>query len=156
MKKLFALFLFATLLIGCSSDDDNNKDEFSQRQVTASELESGTATYKQGKGTKTYYLVFKDGALTSWEYQGGEFTNHTYYKYEIKGDSLYLTKEPYLGEILDGDTQYYTLYINMVHWGYDKTTDSGTGGDQLLIRGDNVQDKLATGYYDSSSISLKL
>ena len=40
-------------------------------------------------------------------------------------------------EILGGEIEYYTLYISFVHWGHEKTTDYGTGGEQLLIRGED-------------------
>lgn len=58
-------------------------------------------------------------------------------------------------EILGGEREYYTLYISFVHWGHEKTTDNGTGGEQLLIRGDNYPYEFAIGYYNKSSISLK-
>lgn len=155
MKNLISFFILSLLFFSCSSDDDN-KDEFSQRKVTASELESGTATYSQKKGTTTYYLVFENSSLHKWEYKGGEFTSHIYYdKYEIKGDSIYLTEKPSYYEELGGEIKHYTLYINMVHWGYDKTADYGSGGDQLLIRGDNFPYEFQSGYYDKNSISLK-
>ena len=52
--------------------------------------------------------------------------------------------------------EYYTLYISFVHWGHEKTTDNGTGGEQLLIRGDNYPYEFAIGYYNKSSIFFKI
>ena len=96
MKKLLLLLLLFPLFISCGGDDED-QDEFYQKQVTNTELESGTATYKQVKGSSTYYLVFENGTLRTWVYKGGKFTDNMYYdKDEIKGDSLYFTKKPYM------------------------------------------------------------
>ena len=151
MKKITFLLvaLMATMFCACSSDDDD-KDEFYQKQVTATELEAGTATYQMTKGSKTYYLVFDDGALSAYEYKGGKITDSRYYdEYRIEGDSIYLTEKPFMEDVLGGETKHYSLYINMVHWG---NKDS----DQLLIRGDDVPYMFQTGYYDKSYTSLKL
>ena len=52
MNKLFMLLLvLSTFLLSCGSDDP--KDEFSKRQVTASELESGSGMYRQTFGSTT-------------------------------------------------------------------------------------------------------
>lgn len=151
--KFVLVALLATVLCACSNNDDN-KDEFYQKKVTATELESGTATYKMKKGTKTYYLVFEDGYLTYYEYKGGQFTDNRSVEYSIDGDSIRMIKHPYMEDVLGGEKEYYSLYINMVHWGLDKTSETGTGGDQLLIRGDNTPYMFQTGYYDKSSTSL--
>lgn len=155
MKKILFSLLVAPLLFSCAGDD-SEKDTFQQRQVTSTELESGTATYKQTKGYKTYYLVFEKGILETWVDRDGKLTDsHRYDKYEIKGDSILLTKKPFMQGVLGGETEYYTLYINHVHWGYDKTPEVSVGGDQLLIKGDILPLDFATGYYDKSSMSLK-
>ena len=157
MKKIiFLLIVFiATMFCACSSND-NNKDEFYQKQVTLAELESGTATYEMKKGTKTYYLVFEDRYLTYYEYMGGKFTDNRSVEYSIDGDSIRMVKHPFMEDVLGGEKEYYSLYINMVHWGFDKTSETGTGGEQLLIRGDKIPYMLQTGYYDKSYTSLIL
>lgn len=154
MKK--ALFLLAMLplilFVGCS--DNEEKDEFYQRQVTSLELESGTATWEIKYGSATHYLLFEEGHLTALEYKNRKFTNRRYFdSYRIEGDSIYLTEKGSYG----ASDKKYALYINLVHWGYDKGED-GTGGEQLLIRGDkdNLPYKFQEGYYDKSSISLSL
>ena len=145
-RSLFLLAVIFTLL-SCSNDDEI-RDEFSQRNVTAEELESGTATYFQTSASTTYYLVFNDGKMKSYIYKGGTFTDNRTYDYSIDGDSIHLIKRPFMGDVLGGENEYYSLYINMVHWGYLNK------GDQLLIRGDGVPYNFKTGYYDKSLMSL--
>lgn len=153
MKSLLFLMITALMFAGCSKDEDN--DEFYEKQITANELEFGTGTYVMNKGSYTYYLVFKNGGLGYYTYKGGKFTSIHFVDYSINKNDLNLVKHPYMEEILGGEKEYYTLYISFVHWGHEKTTDNGTGGEQLLIRGDNYPYEFATGYYDKSSISLK-
>lgn len=153
MKKITFLFvaLIATLFCACS--DDENKDEYYDKQVTAQELESGTATYRKGDGSKTYYLVFQNGKIISYEWRGKN-VDQIFFDYKIEGDSLYISRNR---SSVEEDYEYHSLYIRMVHWGYDKTSDSdyATGGDQLLIRGDKDIYMFHTGFYDLSDISLK-
>ena len=153
MKSLLFLMITALMFAGCSKDED--KDEFYEKQITANELESGTGTYVMNKGSYTYYLVFKNGGLGYYTYKGDKFTSIHFVDYSINKNNLNLVKHPYMEEVLGGEKEYYTLYISFVHWGHEKTTDNGTGGEQLLIRGDNYPYEFATGYYDKSSISLK-
>lgn len=153
MKSLLFLMITALMFAGCSKDEE--KDEFYEKQITANELESGTGTYVMNKGSYTYYLVFENGKLGYYTYKGGKFTSIHSVDYSINKNDLNLVKHPYMEEVLGGEKEYYTLYISFVHWGHEKTTDNGTGGEQLLIRGDNYPYEFATGYYDKSSISLK-
>lgn len=154
MRKILLTMMVALLLAGCSKDE--KKDEFYEKQITAIELESGTATYVMNKGSYTYYLVFENGELGYYKYKGGKFTSIRSVEYSISKNDLNIIDRPYMEEILGGDTKYYTLYISFVHWGFERTTDYGTGGDQLLIRGDNFPYEFETGYYNKSSISLKM
>ena len=153
MKNLLLLMITALMIAGCSKDEE--KDEFYEKQITANELESGTGTYVMNKGSYTYYLVFENGKLGYYTYKGGKFTSIHSVDYSVNKNDLNLVKHPYMEEVLGGEREYYTLYISFVHWGHEKTTDYGTGGEQLLIRGDNCPYEFATGYYDKSSISLK-
>lgn len=133
-------------MVSCGKDED--KDEFYEKKVTSNELESGTGTYVMKKGYSTHYLTFSNGTMGYSEYKNGKFTSIRYVNYSINDNDLKLTEE------ITGVNTYYTLYIAMVHWGYEKTTDYGTGGDQLQIRGDNLPYRLETGFYDKSEISL--
>ena len=153
MKSLLFLMITALMFAGCSKDED--KDEFYEKQITANELESGTGTYVMNKGSYTYYLVFKNGGLGYYTYKGDKFTSIHFVDYSINKNNLNLVKHPYMEEVLGGEKEYYTLYISFVHWGHEKTTDNGPGGEQLLIRGDNYPYEFAIGYYNKSSISLK-
>ena len=146
MKKILFLMITALIMLSCGKDEE--KDQFYEKSITSSELESGTATYVMVKGYSTYYLVFSNGTMGFHEYKNGKFTSRRSVKYSVNDNDLKLT------ENLSSTNKYYTLYIAMVHWGYDKTTDYGTGGDQLQIRGDDVPYGLETGFYDKSSFSL--
>jgi hypothetical protein len=150
MKQfVFLIIALPLLLINCTSDDTNPEDEFYHQQVTSTELESGNATYyNDSSRSATYYLVFKEGSLHSYEFRGNSNTFRYYDKYEIKGDSIYLTEKPFYEEIFGGETKYYALYIRKVHWGFDKKSEGGTGGTQILIRGDNAPPNFRTGYYN--------
>lgn len=153
MKKitLLVIAIIAIVFTSCSKNDDV-KDEFYQRPVVLSELEAGTATYKQIKGSVTYYLVFNNGGVSCLEYRNGKFDYDIGYRCKIDGDSIRFTKTNFSGK-----ESKYSAYINLVHWGFDKTTSTGVGGDQLLIRiGDTAPSPLEDGYYDESDISLKL
>lgn len=144
--------LLLLLFVGCSGDEE--KDEFYQRQVTALELESGTATWETKYGSATHYLLFEEGHLTALEYKNRKFTDRRYFDtYKIEGDSIYLTVKGSYG----APDKSYSLYINMVHWGFDKKSgEDSLGGEQLLIRGDKdkLPYKFREGYYDKSFISL--
>lgn len=142
MKKVLFLLAALSLLLGsCSSSEESPEDEFSQRQVTKTELEANGGMWSQNKSSTTYYLRFKNGAATIYEYKEGEFKDiRGFTRYSLNGDSITLEETPIYQEILGGETKYYTLYINYVHWGNEKE-------DQLLIRGNNPPYKFQTGYY---------
>ncbi len=132
------------------------KMSFYEKQITANELESGTGTYVMNKGSYTYYLVFKNGGLGYYTYKGDKFTSIHFVDYSINKNNLNLVKHPYMEEVLGGEKRILYSFISVfVHWGHEKTTDNGTGGEQLLIRGDNYPYEFAIGYYNKSSISLK-
>lgn len=142
MKKLLFLLAALPLLLGsCSSSEESPEDEFSQRQVTKTELEANGGMWSQKKASTTYYLRFKNGAATIYEHKGGEFKDiRGFTSYSLNGDSITLEETPIYQEILGGESKYYTLYINYVHWGNETE-------DQLLIRGNNVPYNFQTGYY---------
>lgn len=156
MKKALFLLVMLPLILFAGCSDDEEKDEFYQRQVTALELESGTATWETKYGSATHYLLFEEGHLIAFEYKNREFTNRRYFdSYKIEGDSIYLIEKGTYG----APDKNYSLYINIVHWGFDKKdSEDSTGGEQLLIRGDKdkLPYKFRDGYYDKSSISLSL
>lgn len=151
MKKIFFFLLFAPIVMQSCSSDDENGDEFYQRQVASSELEAGTGTYSQTYGTTTYYFTFGNGRCTSMRYKDGKFLPgiHFYDKYEVKGDSLYLTDTPdEIEQALGYETKYYTLYINFVHWSSSK--------EQLQIMGgNNPPPSFQEGYYDKDIVDLR-
>ena len=138
MKKILFLLAFVPLLFSCSSNDDNSDSGFSMTQVTKEQLESGTGTFVMTKATKEYYLSFK-GNLMYFTYNGYEISDLSFKDYSINGDSITI-----------GDSK---LYIQMVNWGTPKTSATGTGGIQLLIRGNNLPYGMKEGYYDSSVLN---
>lgn len=142
MKKILFLLAMLPMMFACSSGEDVNEDEYSQRPVTKYDLENNGGMWSQTKGSHKYYLRFRDGKATIYDYKGGGFDDiRGFSKYELKGDSITLEETPIYQEILGGDTKYYTLYINWIHWGDGSE-------DQLLIRGDDVPYNFQTGFYN--------
>lgn len=141
MKKFLFLWAILPMIFACSSSDEEQQDEYYQRAVTASDIESYGGMWSQIKGSHTYYIRFREGKATIYDYKGGEFVDiRGFTKYELKGDSITFEETPIYQEILGGETKYYTLFINLIHKG-------GYEEDQLLIRGDDVPYNFQVGFY---------
>ena len=141
MKKnlfILALLLPMFLLTACSSSDDD-KSTVTMSRVTKEQLESGTGTFALTTSSKIYFLSFK-GNLMYLTYDGIKVTDLYIQDYSISGDSITV-----------GENKF---YIQMVNWGTPKVGSTGTGGVQLLIRG-NLPYGMRDGYYDSSSVNLR-
>lgn len=134
MKKyLFVSLLMlglSTLFVSCKEED-----EFYRRNVTASELESGTATFLQSLGSKKWFFYFKDGYFGYSYFKGKDCVTMSYnYKYTLNGSTLTLNKEG----------MKCALTLELIHWG-------NGGGEQLrLVSKDDgsLPHDLEEGYYD--------
>lgn len=141
MKRILFLLAIMPMMFACSSSGDEPKDEFSQRQVTKSELEANGGMWSQDKASTKYYIRFKNGAATIYKYKNGKFDDiRGFSSYKLNGDSITFEETPIYQEILGGETKYYTLFINYIHWGNGDE-------DQILIRGDETPYNFQTGYY---------
>lgn len=143
-KHLFISLLvlgMSVLFISCGE-----KDEFFMRNMSASELESGTATFVQRSGSEEWFIYFKNGYFGySYLKRGEVITMGHGYKYKLGGNTFTLEKKNYKGELTK-----YDLTLDLVHWGDGK-------GEQLRLvdlNGDNVPYNLEEGYYDKSYESL--
>lgn len=143
-KHLFISLLvlgMSTLFISCEK-----KDEFFIRNMSASELESGTATFVQRSGSKEWYIYFKNGYFGYAYFKRGEVVTMGHgYKYKLEGDVFTLENKNYKGELTK-----YSLKLDLVHWGNGR-------GEQLRLvdsSGNNAPYNLEDGYYDKYYESL--
>ena len=130
------LLTMSMVFLSCEKEE---KDEFYERDITASELEAGYGTFSKVEGSKTHYLKFKDGILTISVFQGNKCESAVTWNYSVNGDELYL----YNANTIMG-TKTYSLKIEWIHWGKGR-------GEQLMVvarDGGSVPSGLAEGYYD--------
>lgn len=140
MKKIL-LVLSAILMFSCSKDK-GDKDDFFQRQVTLSELISGTGTFVLDQSSSEY-LVFSESYVALFRRGASTSDSHwiAYNNCSIVGDSIYFAHT-------SGNVGTYSAYINLVHWG-----ESKPGIEQILIRdGGNMPYYLKQGFYDKSTV----